>query len=86
MRRNELKAKILRLLESGSATPMEVQRGFSSQGLKIRIGSVRMALLRYYRWGLVVRKPAHRRKKGFVYSISNRGKSRLDWLMKTTRA
>ena len=46
-------------------------------GARLEIHAVRMALMRYYRQGLVLRKKAG---GSFSYSLSDRGSRRLEWL------
>jgi hypothetical protein len=77
---NERKMKTLSRLIEGWYTPERIYE-FSEGKSKISIFSTRMALLRYYRQGLL-----HRRKTGhhreYEYRISERGRKRLEWLEK----
>ena len=76
MRYNEAKKCILETLE---------ERDMDSQGIhedlneftNISIKAVQMALLRYYRWGLLERA----RDDGiYYYEITDKGIERLNWL------
>lgn len=51
-----------------------------SKGIKLDIHALRMALMRYYRQGLLKRE---RRQGTYVYSLSERGIQRLQWLSKS---
>jgi DNA-binding transcriptional regulator PaaX len=76
---NELKRILLRVLEeTGPADSSSLLRNLSSAGSgKFEIHAVRMALMRYYRQGLVKR---IRTGGQFKYTLSIRGTARLRWL------
>jgi DNA-binding transcriptional regulator PaaX len=76
---NELKLRILTVMARGegmdsTAVARELSR---SAGLTIDIHALRMALMRYYRFGLLKRERAG---GTFTYSLSQRGQQRLRWL------
>jgi DNA-binding transcriptional regulator PaaX len=76
---NELKVPVLQLLvKHGSMDGVTVAKRLAeSHALSIDIHAVRMALMRYYKQGLVRRE----RSGGvFKYTISQRGVQRLRWL------
>ena len=71
MNYNERKLSVLEALEDlGEATSFEV---WETQGGDVSVRGIRMALLRYHRQGLLNR-------SGGVYSLSNRGFERLEYL------
>jgi hypothetical protein len=73
---NSAKLRVLRLLaERGWQTPKEVaQRAFSFRSYR----NAWTTLLRLYRWGLVMRRS---QPWGLEYSITDKGKTRLQWLL-----
>jgi len=76
---NKLKVPVLQLLvkhgpmDSSSA----VRKLAESSGIIIEIHALRMALMRYYKQGLLKRE---RSGGAFTYAISERGTQRLRWL------
>ena len=75
---NELKLLILRTIsEGGSMSSEEVAARLVTTGARVEIHAVRMALVRYYRQGLLLRKKAG---GSFSYSLSDRGLHRFEWL------
>jgi len=76
---NQLKRMLLRFLAENE--PMDstaiFQKLASAEGAKFEIHAVRMALVRYYRQGLLKRERAGGQ---FRYTISGRGTTRLRWL------
>ena len=82
MKYNELKAAILHLLTTDGWCESNriIARARSELGLSASPRAVRMALLRYNRYGLV-----HREWRGgeYVYRLSDRGAKRLVWLRDT---
>ena len=75
---NELKLQILRILSEGVSMPSEeVATRLAATGVRVEIHAVRMALMRYYRHGLLLRKEVNGL---FSYSLSDRGSKRLEWL------
>jgi len=75
---NELKSLILRTIsEGGSMSSEDVATRLITTGARVEIHAVRMALMRYYRQGLLLRKKAG---GSFSYSLSDRGSRRLEWL------
>jgi len=76
---NELKIPVLQvLLENGPSNSTSVVRKLSeSKGITLEIHALRMALMRYYKQGLLKRE----RAGGMLtYTISDRGVNRLRWL------
>ena len=75
---NELKRLILRVLSKGPRNSLSLveELGELRVGL-LEVHAVRMALVRYYKQGLLNRE---RRAGMFVYSLSERGLRRLEWL------
>jgi len=76
---NELKVPVLQLLVTHG--PMDgssvVKKLAESRGIIIDTHALRMALMRYYKQGLLKRE----RSGGvFTYAISERGTQRLRWL------
>ena len=75
---NELKLSILRLLSDHRASDsVAIAAGLEALGIRLHMHAVRMALVRYYRQGLLTRQ---RRSGLYVYEISERGMKRLEWL------
>jgi DNA-binding transcriptional regulator PaaX len=81
---NELKLLILRvIMEHGSIDGSSLSEELSSKEFNVEIHAVRMALMRYYKLGLLKRVRAG---GAFSYSLSERGIARLDWLKKQTKS
>jgi len=78
---NQLKRVLLRVLaDNGPLDSDSLLRALSSSGnVQSEIHAVRMALMRYYRQGLLKRV---RSGGQFTYSLTDRGILRLDWLEK----
>jgi DNA-binding transcriptional regulator PaaX len=78
---NELKLPILQLLsiESPMNSGMLSRRLANSKGITLNIHALRMALMRYYKQGLLKRE---RSGGAYTYAISERGFQRLRWLEK----
>jgi DNA-binding transcriptional regulator PaaX len=76
---NQLKRVVLRALaETGSTDSSTLLEKLISAGSgEFDIHAVRMALVRYYRQGLLTRDRADGR---FSYALSSRGAARLRWL------
>jgi hypothetical protein len=76
---NELKRALLRcMIDREPADSNSIfQRLASERADKFEIHAIRMALVRYYRQGLLLRV---RSGGGFKYSLSSRGIARLRWL------
>ena len=75
---NQLKRLILRALAQEAKDSLTLVAQLSHEGVgHFEIHAVRMALVRYYKQGLLNRE---RRGGMFTYSISERGRRRLDWL------
>jgi hypothetical protein len=79
MKYNELKATILTLLttEGWCDSNRIIERARSESGLSASSRAIRMALLRYHRYGLLNREW---RRGEYVYKLSDRGARRLMWL------
>jgi hypothetical protein len=79
LRYNELKTVILDLLttEEWCGSNRIIERARSESGLSGSSRAVRMALLRYHRYGLLHREW---RRGEYVYKLSDRGARRLAWL------
>jgi DNA-binding transcriptional regulator PaaX len=75
---NQLKSLILRIIRlHGSIDASSILKQLHSEEINVDIHAVRMALMRYHRYGLLKRE----RKGGrFSYSLSERGVARLGWL------
>ncbi len=75
---NELKLIVLRIFSVGGWIDSEqVAQKLAEGGLRVEIHAVRMALMRYFKQGLLKR----RRTGGvFSYALSERGIRRLGWL------
>jgi DNA-binding transcriptional regulator PaaX len=77
--RNQLKIPILQLFFTDG--PMEsaslLRRLAQAKSIVIDIHALRMALMRYYKQGLLKRE---RSGGTFIYLISEKGTSRLNWL------
>jgi DNA-binding transcriptional regulator PaaX len=78
LRYNQLKEMILRALsELGEETSLGLMERLRGEGAAISEKALQMALLRYYRQGLLSR----RRRKGlYRYSLTDKGRRRLEWL------
>jgi DNA-binding transcriptional regulator PaaX len=81
---NQLKRLLLRTLANIGPTSSDslVTRLNSEEDGRFEIHAVRMALVRYYRQGLLKRV---RSGGEFQYSLSARGTARLQWLEDTAR-
>jgi len=77
MRYNELKITVLEIFNENRGMNFQKLLGQLNKDLAIDPKALQMALLRYYRQGLL-----NRKKEGrfFFYKISERGKKRLNWL------
>lgn len=75
---NELKEMVLRALSPVPMDSLMLFEELTRQGVdRFEIHAVRMALVRYYKQGLLTRE----RKLGvFSYGLSERGRRRLEWL------
>ena len=80
---NELKAIILRTLSDGGLMSGDaVGNRLVGVGVRVEIHAVRMALMRYYKQGLLRRE----RLSGiYSYALSERGVRRLAWLESVKR-
>jgi DNA-binding transcriptional regulator PaaX len=76
---NELKLPVLQILfKVGSADSKQLSKELAGwRGITIDIHALRMALMRYYKQGLLKRE---RRGGMFSYALSERGVQRLRWL------
>jgi len=76
---NQLKRVLLRVLADNGPLDSDLllQTLSSSGGVPFEIHAVRMALMRYYRQGLLKRV---RSGGQFTYSLTDRGIRRLEWL------
>jgi len=80
---NELKLLILRTIyECGSMSSEDVVTHLMSKGASVEIHAVRMAMMRYYRHGLLLREKVG---GSFSYGLSDRGSRRLEWLDATQK-
>jgi DNA-binding transcriptional regulator PaaX len=78
---NQLKLVILRVLsDTGSLDSGDLAKKLESKGILLEIHALRMALMRYYKQGLLKRE---RRGGALIYSLSERGSQRLQWLQQT---
>ena len=75
---NELKLHVLRLLSDNRVRDSAaIATGLGAIGVGLEMHAIRMALVRYYKQGLLRRQ----RQSGlYVYTISERGMKRLEWL------
>ena len=78
MRYNQLKGAVLEILSgSDEETSLGLLRRLREGGIEVSEKALQMAILRYYRQGLLSR----RRRQGlYRYSITAKGKGRLEWL------
>jgi len=75
---NELKRLLLRtIVDHGAMDSIAISQSLPATKVVIEIHAVRMALVRYYRQGLLKRV---RSSGQFTYSITDRGLRRLQWL------
>ncbi len=79
MRYNKLKEIVLRILsECAEETSLGLLGRLRGEGVEVSEKALQMAVLRYYRQGLLSR----RRRQGlYRYSITDKGRRRLEWLM-----
>lgn len=80
---NQLKVRVLSIFGASSEyTSTEVRKILAEQGVKEHgEKALEMALLRYWRQGLLSRT----RKAGrYYYMLTERGTARRNWLLKTT--
>ena len=83
MHYNELKLLIMRILSGqGLIDSSAVAARLGAGGIELDVHAVRMALMRYYRQGLLRRE---RRSGMYVYTLSDRGISRWRWLESVSR-
>lgn len=80
---NQLKLRVLRILsERGSTDSSAVAAALAAAGVNSDMHAIRMALMRYYKQGLLWRE----RKSGlYTYGLSERGIRRLAWLESTAQ-
>ena len=80
---NQLKLSVLRILSEGGSTDSSgVAAALVAAGVNLDMHAIRMALMRYYKQGLLSRE----RKLGvYAYGLSERGVRRLAWLESTVR-
>jgi len=80
---NQLKLLVLRTLsENASTNSSAIAAAFAAVGVNLDIHAIRMALMRYYKQGLLSRE----RKLGvYNYGLSERGARRLAWLESTAQ-
>jgi DNA-binding transcriptional regulator PaaX len=75
---NELKLHVLRLFSAEEGMDsLSVSAALSADGVALDIHALRMALVRYYKQGLLRRE---RKSGAYIYSLSTRGIKRLAWL------
>ncbi len=81
---NELKIRILRIVDPSSEyDSFQIRERLSSEGIRGQgEKAVEMALLRYWRQGLLSRT---RRGRRFHYRLTERGMARKEWLLKTLK-
>jgi repressor of nif and glnA expression len=80
---NELKISILRIFSGGGRMDSEaIASKLAAGGVMIEIHAARMALLRYFKQGLLNRKRA---SGVFSYELTERGRRRLEWLETASR-
>ncbi|MGA2461191.1 MAG: hypothetical protein ABSF82_07215 [Candidatus Bathyarchaeia archaeon] len=78
---NQLKLVILQALSEVGPTDSEaLAKRLAPIGILVEIHALRMALMRYYKLGLLKRE---RQGGVLVYSLSERGAERLRWLQQT---
>ena len=78
---NRLKLVILQALSDAGPTDSEaLAKRLEPTGILVEIHALRMALMRYYKLGLLKRE---RQGGVLVYSLSERGTERLRWLQET---
>ena len=78
---NELKTLVLSLFEaSGELDSEKVRTRLHSEKIELSDKAVEMALLRYFRQGLLSRT---RRSGRFQYRMTEKGLARRTWLLKT---
>jgi DNA-binding transcriptional regulator PaaX len=75
---NELKRHVLAVLAKGHGMDSTfLSRELKSNGLEVDIHALRMALMRYYKQGLLKRV---RSGGQYSYALTDRGVRRLEWL------
>jgi len=81
MHYNQLKLLVLRILsEKGTLDSAALATALGAFGVNLNMHAIRMALMRYYKQGLLWRE----RKLGmYTYELSERGVQRLAWLEST---
>jgi hypothetical protein len=83
MHYNELKLLVLRVLsDRGLADSSAVAAALGAAGVELDLHAIRMALMRYYKQGLLQRE---RRLGVYAYALSERGVRRLEWLESTAQ-
>ena len=79
---NQLKVRILSLIDpTKELDSVQIREKLASDGLQGHgEKALEMALLRYWRQGLLART---RRGRRFYYQLTERGKARKEWLLRT---
>lgn len=82
---NELKVRVLEIFEHGKEFDSVRIREILTQDASLRVTdkAIEMALMRYNRQGLLSRS---RRGRLFQYTLTDRGRARLAWLLKNQQA
>ena len=81
MHYNELKLLVLRILsEKGTLDSAALAVALGASGVNLNMHAIRMALMRYYKQGLLWRE---RKSAVYTYELSERGVRRLAWLEST---
>jgi len=83
MHYNELKLLVLRILsDRGFMDSSAVAAALGAANVELDVHAIRMALMRYYKQGLLRRE---RRSGLYAYGLSERGIRRLEWLKSTVQ-
>jgi len=83
MNYNKLKLVVLRVLsERSSADSIAVAQALAAYSVRLDMHAIRMALMRYYKQGLLWRE---RKLGAYTYGLSERGLRRLRWLESTAQ-
>lgn len=80
MKRNETKRAILTMLSEGTFSSFEIYSLLQRKGVTVSLAAIRMCVQRCKKWNLVAANSQINGTKELRYSITEKGKNRLQWL------
>ena len=81
MKRNETKMEILSLLTEGVFSSRELYSKLGEKEITVSLQAVRMGVQRLKKWNLIKEDSKIKGTKEVYYSITEKGKNRLQWLL-----